>query len=74
MGIPLNLTLTSIRRNAELNQALLYFEVYPPILNLNKMDFLSWIELECPTDYTLTEVKYDYTGVLSLTVDYFSDL
>lgn len=48
--------------------------MYPAIFNLNKMNFLSRVELDCPANYTLTEAKYDYTGVLSLTVDYLSDL
>ena len=49
------------------------FNVYPPLLNLKKMDFSSYLNLSCPSTYTIDSISYD-SGLLTLTVDYTEDM
>lgn len=49
------------------------FNVYPPLLNLKNMDFSSYLNLSCPSTYTIDSISYD-SGLLTLTVDYTEDM
>ena len=74
MGIPLNLNLTSIRRNEELNQGIFSFAVYPPLLNIGKMNLSSYLQLNCTIYETVSDITYDHSGKLTISVDFSTDL
>ena len=74
MGIPLNMNLTSIRRNEDLNQGIFSFAVYPPLLNIKKMDLSSYLQLNCTINETVSDINYDHTGKLMVLVDFSTDL
>ena len=74
MGIPLNLNLTSIRRNEDLNQGIFSFAVYPPLLNIGKMNLSSYLQLNCTIYETVSDITYDSTGKLTVSVDFSIDL
>ena len=74
MGIPINLTLTSIRRDGGLNRGLFSFAVYPPLLNIGKMNLSSYLKLNCTINETVSDINYDHTGKLMVLVDFSTDL
>ena len=74
VGTPLNLTLTSIKRDGNLNQGLFSFAVYPPLLNIKKMNLSSYVKLDCTINETVSDIVYDHNGELTLTVSFTTDL
>ena len=74
MGEDLRLSLTRITRNGDLNQGLFSFAVEPPLLNIGKMDLGSYLQLNCSTNETISDITYSERGELTLTVDYSIDL
>jgi cysteine-rich repeat protein len=73
VGIPLSVTLFFVEREDELNRGIIEFEVYPPLLNIGKMNLTSSVSLGCPAAFSLSSVSYS-AGVLRLEVDYTEDL
>jgi cysteine-rich repeat protein len=68
-GIPLDLSLSHIDRNAAANQGTFVFQLSPALLMLNAMDFLSHVVLDCSSKQKVVGADYNF-GVLTLTVDY----
>ena len=68
------MTLTSIKRNGDLNQGLFFFAIYPPLLNINKMNLSSYLQLNCSINETVSDITYDSTGKLTVSVDFSTDL
>lgn len=73
VGLPLNLTLVHVRRTDGLNQGVFEFRVYPPLLNIGKMNLSTCVSLDCGTDYQISSLSYA-SGSLKLTIDYTKNL
>lgn len=73
MGIPLKLSLSSVKKNGLLNQGVFEFAVYPPLLSLSAVDLSSHVTLSCASTYTVSEVSYG-EGLLRVVADYTEDL
>jgi hypothetical protein len=71
-GIPLELTLKYVERNGDNNQGSFVFNIYPPLLFLDKLTS-SDIVLGCLSDYTVVESSYS-SGQLTLVVDYTTNM
>ena len=68
------MNLTSIRRNGDLNQGIFSFAIYPPLLNIKKMNLNSYLQLNCSINETVSDITYDSTGKLTVSVDFSTDL
>ena len=68
------MNLTSIRRNEDLNQGIFSFAIYPPLLNIKKMNLNSYLQLNCSINETVSDITYDSTGKLTVSVDFSTDL
>ena len=67
--------LKSIRKSGDLDRGTFKFSVSPPILNIRHMDLDQYVSLICQdTTYKVSDLVYDSSGQLALTVDYTSDM
>jgi hypothetical protein len=74
VGIPLTINLTSIKRQYDLDRGVFKFSVYPPLLNINRMNLTNYVDLICQnTTYEVTEVKY-FNGELTIKAEYTTDM
>lgn len=73
VGVPLQLSLSSVKKNGILNQGVFEFAVYPALISLSSLDLASHVVLACASTYTVSQVTYS-GGTLRIEVDYSEDL
>ena len=72
-GIPITFQQKSTKRSEGLNQGVFKFNVFPPIVDIQRMNLSHFVTFTCVADHTLAEVYYE-TGILVVVTDFTSDL
>ena len=72
-GIPLIVSLNSSRKTEGENQGFFQFSIYPPLLNINRMNLSSHVSFDCDSTYNVSDVAYS-SGTLSIVTDYSEDM
>ena len=72
-GIPVTLEQRSTKRNEGQNQGVFKFDVYPPVIDIDRVDLSKQVRFTCDANFTVTGMTYQ-RGVLTIETEFATDL